>query len=54
VPCKDKAAFSNFEEERGNEQAEFSLERGSGLSPSAPVTLPLHFFLASAATSVGM
>lgn len=51
MPCKDKAAFSNFREERGNEQAEFSLEGGNGPSPT-PITLPLRFFLASVATSV--
>lgn len=54
MPCKNKAGFSNFQEERGNEQAEFSLEGGSGLSPPTLIALPLHFFLASIATSVEM
>lgn len=44
----------NFQEEKGNEQAEFPLEGGNGLSPPTSITLPLYFFRASIATSVEM
>lgn len=44
----------NFQEEKGNEQAEFPLEGGNGLFPPTSITLPLYFFRASIATSVEM
>jgi len=40
----------NFQEERGNEQAEFSLEGSSSLSLPASIAL-LYFFVANVATS---